>query len=407
VLLAAAIVPLLGFFIYFRAHMAFGPAFRAVGGAYAVLTAGGVVDNAFYVWGMGLDDVRGNLLAALKLFAAMAAGGAAIAGIDLLTRKRKRLHAILAVTLAIAALAASLSEPALSVWLEIGRPLPLIAILAWIGLIVMRRRQRNDPAGAAKLIPLVLWAAFATVLLGKTILNTKVYHYGFFLAAPAGLMLVVCLLWLAPRLIDRMPERGLVFRAVALAAIIGGAASLGRLSYIHCGAKNFPVGKNGDLIMTFPPALHPAGLAVAQTLEQIDANMPAGATFIALPEGVMLNYLSRRANPTPYINFMAIEMLSFGEDAMLAGMQQRPPDFVLLVHKNTSEYGVGLFGTDPRYGQKIMSWVNAEYEPAALIGMEPLRNPDELGIKILKRRPAIRATNEPGRAGHISIGAVQ
>jgi hypothetical protein len=386
VLLAAALIPLLGFFFYFWTHMPASQAMRAVGGAYVVLATSSVTDNAFYKTGMGLDDVRGNLIAALKLFAAMAAGAVAIAGLDLLTRKWKQLHAGLAVVLAISTLAMSVSESARSVWMEMARPLPLIAILTWVGVIVVRWRQRNDPAGATKLNPLVLWAAFATVLLGKMILNARIYLYGFFLAAPAVLVLIVCLLWLVPRLLDRRPERGLVFRGVALALILGGVTSYGRLSYFVYSAKTVPVGQDGDLIMAFPPALNPAGPVTAAALKEIDKNMLSGATFVVLPEGVMLNYLARRVNPTPYINFMMIEMLAFGEDTMLASLRQHPPDFVILVHKDTSEFGVGLFGKDERYGQKIMEWVNAEYAPVALFGAEPLQDPQLFGIKVCLRR---------------------
>ena len=83
--------------------------------------------------------------------------------------------------------------------------------------------------------------------------------------------------------------------------------------------------------------------------------MPPDATFVALPEGITLNYLSRRPTTVPVINFMMTEMIVFGEDAITNALARRPPDYVVLVDKDTSEFGVGAFGVDPRYGQRVMA----------------------------------------------------
>jgi hypothetical protein len=81
---------------------------------------------------------------------------------------------------------------------------------------------------------------------------------------------------------------------------------------------------------------------------------------------------------------MMTEMIIFGEETMLAGLKKRPPDYVVLVHKDTSEFGVGRFGIDRRYGQQMMDWVNQRYEPLVRIGDEPFRG-NGFGIKILVR----------------------
>ena len=100
----------------------------------------------------------------------------------------------------------------------------------------------------------------------------------------------------------------------------------------------------------------------------------------------MLNYLSRRPTTLPQMNFMMTEMIVFGEETMLAGFQARPPDYVVLVHKDTSEWGVGPFGRDNRNGRQIMRWVNQNYEPVVLFGDEPFES-KAFGIRILKRVP--------------------
>jgi hypothetical protein len=83
------------------------------------------------------------------------------------------------------------------------------------------------------------------------------------------------------------------------------------------------------------------------------------------------------------VNFTVGETIVFGEKRFFDNLKARPPDYVILVDKDTSEFGIGPFGADPRYGQQIMDWVNRHYTPIALVGGEPLRSRD-FGIKILK-----------------------
>ena len=102
----------------------------------------------------------------------------------------------------------------------------------------------------------------------------------------------------------------------------------------------------------------------------------------------MLNYLARRPTRTTCMNFMMTEMILFGEQELLAALHADPPDYVLLVHKDTAEFGVGWFGQDRRYGEAIMNWVEQGYETVARFGAEPLRD-RRFGISILKRADAI------------------
>ena len=124
--------------------------------------------------------------------------------------------------------------------------------------------------------------------------------------------------------------------------------------------------------------------AIASAIEWIRTNLSKKETFVVLPEGVMINYLTKRVNPTPYTNFMMPEMLTYGEGIILDAFKSSAPDYFVLVHKNTSEYGVGFFGQDHRYGKEIMDWVNENYSTVCLIGKEPLIGMG-FGIKIMKK----------------------
>ena len=97
-----------------------------------------------------------------------------------------------------------------------------------------------------------------------------------------------------------------------------------------------------------------------------------------------MNYLTKRKNPTKYTNFMLPELLTFGEDNILKEFKSNSPDYIVLIHRLPSnEYGVGYFGSDPKYGKKIMRWVNHNYKTCILLGNEPFVS-KKCGIKIMK-----------------------
>ena len=70
---------------------------------------------------------------------------------------------------------------------------------------------------------------------------------------------------------------------------------------------------------------------------------------------------------------------------MLADLRAHPPDFVVLIHRNSAEFGVGPFGTDPRNGRAIMDWVRKHYRRVERVGEEPFQGRG-FGTVILRRR---------------------
>ena len=76
-------------------------------------------------------------------------------------------------------------------------------------------------------------------------------------------------------------------------------------------------------------------------------------------------------------------VLTFGEDVILRSFERAPPDYILLVHRDTAEYGVPYFGSDPRNGQAIMDWIRTRYTTIEVIGQTPLHE-GGYGIAILK-----------------------
>ena len=242
-------------------------------------------------------------------------------------------------------------------WPDALRPLPLfvIAIAGWLVVGAWRGEgTRHRAAGIA-------FAALGLGLLAKVLLHVRVGHYGFVLAMPACMLVVTALVGWLPAWLDERGLRGDVLRAggVALVAIF----ALEHLSITGdwLDSKTQVVGEGRDRFRTDVRGAFVHG-AVAQVAG-------SGVSSLAvLPEGVMLNYLARTPNPTPYINFMPPEEILFGDDAWTDAFRRSPPDMILIVPKDTSEYGRGAFGVG--YGRSLAAWVASEYVPSGAIRID-------------------------------------
>jgi hypothetical protein len=385
----AALVPALLFAIYFSIHLPWASAVRAVLSAWTYALNPELSRNYYYRFGMGLEDLRASLILMLKMFGYLAAFFALATLADLTALRSQANLRWLAPLLGLA-LAAGLGwKSDLIPWLDLPRALTLTTLLAGAGLLWKWLKLRQDPQTAAPYFSLLVWSAFTLALLPKMFFNVRFYHYGFYLAMPAMLTLVVVLVWLWPSLLARNPHGGYLFRSLALAALTVCAGHYWLLSQQFYGFKNFRIGQGSDLILGYDRAIHPRDFFFAEALQWIERETPPSATLAALPEGTMLNYLSRRINPTPYVYFTMVEMISFGEDNMLRALQKTQPDYLVLEHLSSEDYGVGYFGEDPRYGKSIMDWAANSYQLAVQIGPEPSSD-DQFNIKIFKRNPPAR-----------------
>jgi hypothetical protein len=386
-----ALVPGLGFLIYLSRHMPLSEAVRGLAGAWMTILGGVVARNAFYLRGMGLDDPIGNGMRMLRMFFGLALLVAALAAVDAAWPHRLRISRSLSgarrtvnLAIVISSLAVLLMVSAVAVpWTQVPRAFPLISLSAVLLFAARFRARRNDRAAAVALVPLVMWSTFSFVLLAKMMLNARIAHYGFYLAMPSTLVLAVGLVWLVPRWLDNGAGRGVIFRTAATLLVAEAVAVHLGISQNIYQMKTLRVGSGGDAIFAPSPAVDWRGEAFIDALRAMEA-WPRDATVAVLPEGVMINYLSRRENPTPYISLMLPEMITFGEGVILRSFETAPPDYILLVHRNTAEYGVPLFGSDPRNGQAIMDWVSRRYSTVEVIGRTPLRE-GGYGIAILKR----------------------
>jgi hypothetical protein len=271
-------------------------------------------------------------------------------------------------------------------WNECGRALPLLGLSA-CGLLAMNYRKAANRT--ASTFPL-LWNIFGLVLLAKLGFFTRISHYGFALAMPAFVGAVYLFVWLLPMLLEQKYQvRFRLFRATACLVLLTGFVQLFLHSESYYLRKNVPVGTDGDKIMTYEPSVDPFHGNVEVALSWVQNNVPPDATLTVLPGGAMINYLSRRVDPTHSLDWTPPVIAAFGRTNMITAFEKNSPNYVLIIARNTTEFGVGVLGYDPRYGTELMQWIDDHYDrvyPADPTGKSPSGNKSFFGLQIMKRR---------------------
>lgn len=263
-------------------------------------------------------------------------------------------------------------------WYDIPRPWQVFVIL--LGLIlfwpIVRRRYESKEHPAVILRFAI--TLFSFVLLARMFLSVHIVHYGFALALPATLMLVVALWDWIPEILRKLGGQTIVFRGAVFAVLLVTATVHIIISDKSLNNKNYVVGSEADAFMSDKRGIH-----VEKAIQILRKKMKDGETLAVLPEGIMLNYQLRVQNPTPYVVYLPLEIIINGEDEMIKSFQRHPPNYVVLIHRDTSEYGFRFFGKD--YGKSLWNWITENYVFTNHIGAMPF-NSNDFGIMIGEKK---------------------
>ncbi|MGE4609643.1 MAG: hypothetical protein AAEJ52_23145 [Myxococcota bacterium] len=334
-------------------------------GGWSHLAGSDVQTLHFYRWVMGIDEPAENLIQ-MAIAAGVWASVLVPAFVVSIRLKNRRLRDLLVFVLPMAIVAVAPWSGDWFDWEYIFRP---SAVLLAVATVISAARVWRLPSGetAPRGIAELCVTILALVLLGKIFLKPMLAGYAFALLVPGIIVLVFVLLHVAPVAIERRGGDGRLFGWVALAMLA--LVSLGCLLDAEPARtkKIVAVGAGGDSFM----AQSQRRARLTQTLTRwIDRQLPPEATLLVLPEGVIVNYLTRHINPTRHLNFLPPELAVFGEREILEDLEANPPDFVVLVHRDTEEYGLPLFGTD--YGRSLFEWAHDRYVRVFQLGSEPL-----------------------------------
>jgi hypothetical protein len=325
----------------------------------------------FYRYVMGTLDLTASLSRILRggLFDLVALGG--IAGLAVGWRRFGSERATPAVVVCVVLLPFLLQPPWMAVALAISPIFVIVALL--FGASLVRDLQRIGVDHAARTAVLV----FALVLAAKMALRAQLSHYGFVLYMPAALVCVACLVGLFPWQVEKRGGSRVLAVALGSSLVIAAGMGLQAKTTTQREARNAEFGEAGDAMRADARARE-----MSQALAYLEA-LPRDATVAVLPEGIMLNYLARRVNPTPYINFMPPELEMYGEATIVDAFRASPPDVVVYVHKRAGLYGTPFFGRD--YGRSLYGFVQANYRPAETWGGAPFDPGTRFGVRVLER----------------------
>ncbi|MCC7203634.1 MAG: glycosyltransferase family 39 protein [Phycisphaeraceae bacterium] len=379
--------------------MTSGDAWHAVLGAWTSVLNPDLQQLPFYRQGMGTLDTAKSLraLGAIGSWWTLGFAGAAMAAWSITCGKR--LNLLLGCLAFWYVLAGLLFVRDDVEWLTVMRPLPMALLAAALVIAVARglrgenvrdvEAETDDDATALR----ISLCVFSLAMLGKMILNARVYHYGFALAMPGTAVLAAMLTSGLPRWFEARSQAGAVMRGAAIALVVVFIGMHLTQTHAYLKRKNVALGEGRDLIYA-----DARGEVIKPLLDELTKHVTVDQTVAVMPEGVMLNYLARRINPTPYISFMPPEVILFGEDDMIMALHETPPDYLLITHKPTAEYGLPYFGRD--YAQKLGLWINESYERVARYGDPPLMPGTTFGIDVyrLKRPPgSFQVQDAPAR----------
>jgi 4-amino-4-deoxy-L-arabinose transferase-like glycosyltransferase len=375
-----ASIPVVAAYLLLRTGMSSGDTLDGLLRQYSMVTDRAITSSPFYARSIGTDDVSGNIRRMLLWLGGYALVFVPAFVVAVAVRPDAGYRRVVAAVL-FSATAVGLSWLLRGgLWLDALRPLPLVLLAATVTTAVRFRGSLDRGAHSAFVLRAGL-LVLATVLLAKIALAARLYSYGFALAMPATLVLVVALVGWVPAAVDRLGGYGAAFRAAAAGALVAAGAGYLAVMQAQLMEKTYTVVAGTDAIRTDPVR----GPVVAEALTLVEHRVDPGGALAVLPEGVMVNFLTRRIAPTPYVNFMPIELLAFGEERILQALQAAPPDVVLLVDKDVSEYGLRSFGSD--YGAALVDWVHVRYERVTTVGepeatgfgIEMMRHHDSAG----------------------------
>jgi hypothetical protein len=336
---------------------------------------------------MGLDQPAGNLRMLLK------AGAIAIGYVAVLTVALRHLALtpvsgigkwiLVVLTLGVVTAAAFVPRDRM---LGTGRAFPLLMIAAGIVMALhargeLRHRRTLSPRTSSQLL---LWVA-AMGMMARVILAPRVYHYGFYLTMLAGVWLTAFVLTEWPRLsLPRSAWRWLLGAELAAPVALVAGFFL-QDSFRYYAARTESLGEGGDQIRGFNSAFCAAHATVEVARRYIERSTPRDATLLVIPEGVMLNYWTRRKHPLR-IGEMLPPTLRLNQRPVLQDLQKASPDYIVLMTRMAAdEYRP--FGSDSDADRAALRWIGEKYSVVAQAGVDPLLpfNGRDFGFRILRK----------------------
>jgi hypothetical protein len=274
-------------------------------------------------------------------------------------------------------------------WINIGRCLLGLMLVYLMWYLVTTFRQRRPELNSIVSLR-VLFAVLAVALMARMMLNGRIYQFGFCQAAIAGTVVPAILLgesvdWVHAQ---RPGRQGIMVGFLALLLI--GVMRLTAESRWVWRLRTYPVGQGADRFYAFPPGAS----SLAQTvrlLTEVLSQQNQDHTLLVLPDGWMLNYLTRRPSPLAPFIFFSVSTEDGREARLVDELVRQPPDLVVVMSRDLQGYGIQRYGESVGKGQLLLQWASTNYTVLARVNPNP-SDPSHFRAVVLRK-------NSPGPPG--------
>lgn len=215
-------------------------------------------------------------------------------------------------------------------------------------------------------------------MLARMLLHARVYHFGFFQAALAAMVVAATMVKDLPRWTGTEALGRGVTTAGCLLILGVCCGAIAAKSHKIRADQTEPVGWGRDRFYSTTRMIDGTGALVNWAAEHMRST-PPDTEVLVLSEGGMINYLSRRKSP-PF------GTLRQSEKKFVEELRRKPPEYVVLISRELKEFGIKRFGAPGQPGFAMISWVGENYEAIARWGGDPLNPDDMVGAVILRRK---------------------
>jgi len=258
----------------------------------------------------------------------------------------------------------------------------VVIILLAVFFIKIAFSSPDDTQRRNALAILVL-AGWALLMLIKIPLKATIYNYGLIYGLPGVIGTIAYLTYVIPFKIEKKHHLKWVAQVLICAILIFIYASVSLQSLMWLSLKRTSISQGTNRIWTFDDSISfGAGTHVNNFLKWAEVNIKPNETFVAFPEGALLNFWTQRTITGRHVTFMPAEMATYGEVAMLSSLQNNPPDYIIFTRDDFSIYGSMQIGIN--YGAGIFDWVNGNY--GMVWKTEGRRRLADFGISVYKKR---------------------
>jgi hypothetical protein len=241
-------------------------------------------------------------------------------------------------------------------------PLILLALL-----FDTMRQGRNEAARngrlSAETLVLVALIVYALASLARVVLRVRSggAYSSYLLPASVILFTYVWTNSIAARFRDISVSR--MIRNIGIGLILADVAGTAPLLAYRFRARNtYPISTARGTHFTVPDL----GQAMNEAIIFITNETAPTDSVAVLPEGTSLNFLTGRRNPLREEIITPGYLDPAGEERAINQLEQSDTRLVLVTNRPTSEFGATVLGRD--YCQKLMSWIEGNFERVATFG---------------------------------------